>query len=169
MPRGGRRPNSGRKKGSANRKSREIADAVVETGCSPLSYMLSVLGDENAAQQRRDEMAKSAAPFCHPRLGLVATTDGANGAGRIGTINILVVPRGGQFCPESGLIRYPNGMECPPPAFQPLEPTPMLELPSPVAVEPEPTPEPLPVEPVADDGKIAQLAAWRRRDDDPAA
>jgi hypothetical protein len=34
----------------------------------PLEYMLSVMRDETAPPERRDEMAKAAAPFVHPRL-----------------------------------------------------------------------------------------------------
>lgn len=35
---------------------------------SPLAYMLSVLADESADVKRRDDMAKAAAPYMHPRL-----------------------------------------------------------------------------------------------------
>ena len=42
---------------------------VVSTkGVTPLSYMLSVLSDEGADVKRRDDMAKAAAPYIHPRL-----------------------------------------------------------------------------------------------------
>jgi hypothetical protein len=34
----------------------------------PLEYMLAVMRDETAPPERRDEMAKAAAPFVHPRL-----------------------------------------------------------------------------------------------------
>lgn len=34
----------------------------------PLAYMLEVLRDETAETSRRDEMAKAAAPYCHPKL-----------------------------------------------------------------------------------------------------
>lgn len=37
-------------------------------GILPLEYMLGVMRDENASTERRDDMAKSAAPFLHPRL-----------------------------------------------------------------------------------------------------
>ena len=69
---GGKRPGSGRKRGGANRQSREVADAVAVTGETPLAYMMSVLRDQNAEQARRDEMAKSAAPYVHPKLHAVA-------------------------------------------------------------------------------------------------
>ncbi len=37
-------------------------------GITPLGYMLSVLSDEGADVKRRDDMAKAAAPYIHPRL-----------------------------------------------------------------------------------------------------
>jgi hypothetical protein len=126
--------------------------------------MLRVLNDANADQARRDRMAESSAPFCHPRLGLVASTDASNSAGIIGTIHIISVPRGAQWV--DGRIVYDNGVSTPPPAFTPLQPTPdVLELPAPSAVEPDPRPLPVQPEPEPDDGMVTPLAAWRRRSD----
>jgi len=34
----------------------------------PLDYMLSVIRDPTATQERRDRMATAAAPYCHARL-----------------------------------------------------------------------------------------------------
>ena len=34
----------------------------------PLDYMLSIIRDETATQERRDKMAIAAAPYCHPRV-----------------------------------------------------------------------------------------------------
>jgi hypothetical protein len=61
----------GRQKGIANKRTREIADAAVAQGITPLEYMLAVLRDETADPERRDEMAKAAAPYIHPRLASV--------------------------------------------------------------------------------------------------
>lgn len=69
MPRGGKRPGAGRPRGSANRRTREIADRAAEAGMTPLEYMLAVVRDETIDPARRDEMAKAAAPYMHPRLG----------------------------------------------------------------------------------------------------
>ena len=71
MPRGGRRPGSGRPRGSANRRTREIADRAAEEGLTPLEYMLQVMRDDEAVPARRDDMAKAAAPYLHPRLQAV--------------------------------------------------------------------------------------------------
>jgi hypothetical protein len=55
MPKiGGKRPGAGRKPGSANRRTREIADAASFSGVTPLEWMLSVVRDENADVKRRD-------------------------------------------------------------------------------------------------------------------
>jgi hypothetical protein len=39
----------------------------------PLDYMLGVLRDETEDKGRRDEMAKAAAPYVHPRLASTTT------------------------------------------------------------------------------------------------
>ena len=42
--------------------------AIEASGLTPLDYMLSVLRDEKADARRRDDMAKAAAPYVHPRM-----------------------------------------------------------------------------------------------------
>lgn len=71
MARGGKRTGAGRKKGSVSRRSQEVAAAVVSNGELPLAYMLRVMRDKATDQQRRDEMAKAAAPYVHPRLSSI--------------------------------------------------------------------------------------------------
>jgi len=68
MARGGKRQGAGRKKGSMSKRSQEITAAISATGDLPLAYMLRVMRDEAVDTQRRDEMAKAAAPYIHPRL-----------------------------------------------------------------------------------------------------
>ena len=41
---------------------------------TPLEYMLRIMRDEAAESKRRDEMAKAAAPYLHPRLSSVEHT-----------------------------------------------------------------------------------------------
>lgn len=74
MPRGGRRPGAGRKPGSANVKTREIADRAAAEGLTPLEYLLSVMRDQANNPARRDEAAKAAAPYIHPRLTATSVT-----------------------------------------------------------------------------------------------
>jgi hypothetical protein len=78
--RGGRRPGSGRKAGSATQKTREIAAKFVESGISPLEYMMFVMSRDSdhedpkvqiAREALRFEAAKAAAPYVHPRLAAI--------------------------------------------------------------------------------------------------
>ena len=58
----------GRRKGSLNKVTAELRSAVTKSGEAPLEYMLRVMHDENETIARRDDMAKAAAPYIHPRL-----------------------------------------------------------------------------------------------------
>jgi hypothetical protein len=91
---GSRPPGSGRKAGTANVKTREIADRAIAEGITPLEVMLKVMreqwdayqtlkeqtGDEAdpaataAAAKAASDAAKDAAPYIHPRLGNVDPT-----------------------------------------------------------------------------------------------
>ena len=44
---------------------------VISDAQTPLAYMLSVMRDPEADSKRRDDMAKTAAPYVHPRLSSV--------------------------------------------------------------------------------------------------
>jgi hypothetical protein len=158
-----------------NKRTRKLTEATAEAVAhaeergttTPLAHMLAILNDPDAAQQRKDQMAISAAPFMHPRLAMTASVGGAGG-GSIESVVVVGVPRGAQYDSATGLIKYADGLEVSPPPFQPLLPSPDV-----VPAVDHPEPEPLPViEPAADDGKVERLDAWRRRsvdDDDPAA
>lgn len=93
MAHGGARPGAGRKPGSANTKTREIADAAAAEGVTPLEYMLGILRDENAEPDKRYQAAKDAAPYMHPRLSTVEAT-GKDGAALIPTVAIEFVNKG---------------------------------------------------------------------------
>ena len=74
MPSGGSRSGAGRKKGSTSQKTKErleLAERAVGDGITPLEHMLRIMNDESADTQRRDEMARAAAPYCHPRLSSI--------------------------------------------------------------------------------------------------
>ena len=74
MARGGYRPGAGRPKGSkgavvaAGESKTAIKKAARKAGLSPLDYMLAVMNNPEADQNRRDRMAVAAAPFVHPRV-----------------------------------------------------------------------------------------------------
>lgn len=83
--RGGQRKNAGRPKGSATKRTREIADRAMEEGISPLEYMLNVMRDNTehedprvqvARDAMRFEAAKAAAPYIHPRLQAIEHSGG---------------------------------------------------------------------------------------------
>jgi hypothetical protein len=78
MPRGGKRPNAGRKVGSLTKRTRDIAEAAAASGETPLDYMLRVMRDPAVDDGRRDEMAKSAASFIHAKLASTHVTADAN-------------------------------------------------------------------------------------------
>lgn len=71
MARGGARPNSGRPKGEPNKKTAELQAAIAASGETPLEYMLRVMRDKTQKWDRRDEMAKAAAPYVHAKLANV--------------------------------------------------------------------------------------------------
>lgn len=70
MARGGKRIGSGRKPGTATRKTREIADKAAAEGVTPLEVMLRAMREHFAAERWDDAatVAKDAAPYIHPRL-----------------------------------------------------------------------------------------------------
>lgn len=73
MANGGKRPGAGRRKGSKNKRTQEV-QAAVNAGIDPLGYMLGVMRDPAQPQDRRDEMAKAAAPYCHGKLATIEHT-----------------------------------------------------------------------------------------------
>jgi hypothetical protein len=72
------RKTGGRQKGSLNKATQQQRDAVAASGLAPLDYMLSVMRDDKQPAERRDDMAKAAAPYVHSKLAAIEHT-GANG------------------------------------------------------------------------------------------
>ena len=71
MSRGGARQGAGRPKGLRNKRTVEMQAAIAAAGETPLDYMLRVMRDPQAEQQRRDAMAKAVAPYVHPQLASI--------------------------------------------------------------------------------------------------
>ncbi len=69
--RGGKRPGAGRKRGSLGKTTVERQAAVDLSGLLPLEYMLQVLRDPEAPENRKDWAATQAAPYIHPKLSAV--------------------------------------------------------------------------------------------------
>lgn len=77
--RGGRRPGAGRPKGPSQKVAR-LREAV-QSGLTPLEYLLGILRNEKASEAVRMDAAKSAAPYVHPKLANIEAThkgDAAN-------------------------------------------------------------------------------------------
>lgn len=110
--RGGKRAGSGRKPGTANVKTREIADKAIAEGITPLEVMLKAMRSfVEAAEKMGNEkieavngevvtqltllteaskVAKDAAPYIHPRLAAVDHTSKGEQIGPAG--GVLLVP-----------------------------------------------------------------------------
>lgn len=58
----------GRPKGSRNKRTAEVIQAVKSSGMTPLEYLTSVFQDVEADEARRIDAAKAAAPYCHAKL-----------------------------------------------------------------------------------------------------
>jgi hypothetical protein len=83
---GGRRPGAGRKKGSATQRTRKtnlLAQKAAREGPQPLQVMLDAMRDhyDKGELDAAAEIAKAAAPYCHPRLQSVQLETPPQGSG----------------------------------------------------------------------------------------
>lgn len=70
-----RKKTGGRKKGTPNKRT--VFNKLphrVRRRILPLEYMLNVMRSGRADKERRDEMARAAAPYVHPRLNAIQHT-----------------------------------------------------------------------------------------------
>lgn len=83
MARGGKREGAGRKEGSANVRSRLIAEKAMQEGITPLEVMLEAMRELYDAGKKTEAalIAKDCAPYMHPRLN--ATTLSGPGGGPV--------------------------------------------------------------------------------------
>lgn len=72
MSRGGARPRAGRKPLAVNKPTQKVRGKAQQGGDTPLDYMLRVMRDENADPNRRDDMAKTVAPYVHSKISAAA-------------------------------------------------------------------------------------------------
>ena len=68
MTRGGKREGAGRKPGSVARMDAAARRKALDSGMTPLDYLLSIMRDESEEKRERLDAAKAAAPYCHARL-----------------------------------------------------------------------------------------------------
>lgn len=77
---GGYRRGAGRPKGKKTqeekKKARRLGMDAHRRNLSPLQHMLDAMRSEKSSTRRRDEMAKSAAPYIHAKLSSVKVTGG---------------------------------------------------------------------------------------------
>ena len=64
----------GRKKGTPNKATAQVAADIAATGETPLEFMLKRMRDEAADPMLRFEAAKAAAPYVHPKLAAIEHT-----------------------------------------------------------------------------------------------
>lgn len=86
MPSGGKRPGAGRKKGGTNRVTEEAIERAQESGELPLDYLLSIMRDIKANEDKRIDCAKAAAPYLHAKRAPTGS-DGEDASGVTVVIN----------------------------------------------------------------------------------
>ena len=62
----GRTKTGGRKPGSQNTRTKQQKAAIAALGVDPVRYMLAIVADESAPEERRDRMAVAVAPYTNP-------------------------------------------------------------------------------------------------------
>ena len=77
MSHGGRRAGSGRKKSGTNRLDTKARQQAMETGITPLQYMLSIMRHPDSTAAQKIEAAKGAAPYVHAPLAHIESTRAA--------------------------------------------------------------------------------------------
>ena len=58
----------GRPKGAPNRVNSEMRERILQSGISPLEYLIRLMRNSKATKERRDWAAAQAAPYPHARL-----------------------------------------------------------------------------------------------------
>jgi hypothetical protein len=120
MTRGGYRAGSGRKKGSRNKK--HVVVVHDPSVLMPIDWMLAVLRDPEAEQNRRDMMAREAAPYVHARLSAAMVTAHSNTSSRgddnTNALQVLSVPKGARVNTKNGIITIDGERS----ELQPIEP-----------------------------------------------
>ncbi|MCL2887471.1 MAG: hypothetical protein FWF20_12005 [Betaproteobacteria bacterium] len=86
--RGGARSGAGRKPGSKNRKTREIADKAAKDGITPLEVMIEAMRDayKEGGAVAAFGFAKDAAPYMHAKIAAMELT--GKGGGPIESVNM---------------------------------------------------------------------------------
>lgn len=78
----------GRQKGSLNKATARREREIAKSGITPLEYMLKVMRNPKASDDRRDDMAKAAAPYVHPKLASMQHTGPKGGPMQMQTVDL---------------------------------------------------------------------------------
>ena len=117
MPRGGKRPGAGRPRGAISKSTRAILEAMAAGGEMPIEYTLRIMRDPREPAARRDEMAKAAAPYLHPKMQATAPSID-DGSPVVPVINLTIHRGPADSSPESDKQTALGGIQNP--AFQKL-------------------------------------------------
>jgi hypothetical protein len=82
----------GRQKGTPNKVNALKRAEIAASGELPLDYMLRVMRDETVDPERRDQMARSAAPYLHAKLQAVVHPDDKKDAQTITIVRLSDLP-----------------------------------------------------------------------------
>ena len=108
MPRGGKRPGSGRKNGSETKRTKARREAIIAAaaeGILPLEVILRAMRQHYEAGRidRAAELAKDAAPYVHPRLASIQHGGGTTEERRLEiTVEVVNGPPAGENAPGAG-------------------------------------------------------------------
>lgn len=73
--RGGKRLGAGRKKGTPNKSSRARQEQAAAGGIMPVDFLLTLMRDRTLPNSTRMEAAVKVAPYIHPRLAPIESTE----------------------------------------------------------------------------------------------
>ena len=170
MARGGRRAGAGRPKGSATRRTREIADAAMANPAitTPLDHLLKTLNNPLIGAARKDKVAESLLPYLHPRLSATAMLNAPGGSGGDSNERTLIVgsvPRGSYIDRETGEIIFPPDTGLGP--FEPFKATHDWTTTALTDQRSEPEPVPFEVVELTPPKNVTRIDTFRnRRDND---
>lgn len=101
------KPGPGRPPGAATKLDRELRERALKGSKeTPLDYMLRILADPKVTPQRRDDMAKAAAPYLHARLNAVTVTGQGGGPLQVQIVRFSDLPTtdAAAAAPEAGAV-----------------------------------------------------------------
>lgn len=88
---GGARVGAGRKLGSKAKKTIALAEAVMSKHMTPLEFFAMIYEDEKQPKDLRVRCAESAAPYVHPKRGVIIEKNENEGEGSgAGVLKIVI-------------------------------------------------------------------------------